>query len=174
MRVGRRLGSALAHRAPLARALTSTGSQVPRRTPDPTDITAINAWYPGYVSAFVAGRAKELATKYVAAPAMFMVTNADGSYVELSATDEESVAGLYTRMHDQLVDSGYASANMEPLFIEEATPHTFFLTTSGVRYKADGSELSRIGSVTYLVKRAPDLDSPFRIACTVGRMLPPR
>ena len=150
------------------------GSRSPSRVPDLADASAINDWYPGYVHAFVAGHAKELAAKYVAAPALFMVTNADGSYVEFSATDEDAVAALYTGMHQQLVDSGYASANMEPLLIEELTPHTFSLTTSGIRYKADGSELSRIGSVTYLVKRVPDLESPFRIACTVGKMLLPR
>ena len=154
---------------------TSMGVPSSFRTPKASDATALKDWYEnGYVQAFVAGDAKKLAHMYAGVPSMFMITNPDGSYTELSAFDEAGLFNIYEGMLTKLAAAGYASAKMDPICIQQLTPHTFVITTKGIRYKADGSELMRIGTAAYFVKSVSDVQAPFRITCTVGEFLPPQ
>lgn len=147
----------------------------PFKKPNASDMAALRDWYEnGYVETFVAGDAQRLARMYAGVPTVFMITSLDGSYMELSAIDEEGVANIYQGMHEKLAAAGYATAKMDPIEVQQLTPHVFVISTKGIRYKSDGSELMRIGTAAYFVKRVQDEQSQFRITCTVGEFLPPQ
>ena len=146
---------------------------VSRSTTNMTDVAQLTDWYEGYVKTFVAGDTQMLAEMYAGVPAIFMISNVDGSLSEFSACNVKEAAKVYHDMHVKLSAAGFVSAKMDPIHIQKLTQHVFVLTTAGIRFKADGSELVRIKSAAYLVKRMADAQSPCRITSSMVELSPP-
>ena len=135
---------------------------LPRSQESPLD-----SFISSYVKAFENGDANSIATQYTSAP-MVAIVSQGGEAKSFAPPTAEAVEQLFTGMCKQLKDAGYAGVKFEPNKITKLTPNMNLVSTRGIRYKTDGSELQRLNSSHYLVQED---ENGFRIRAIFADMI---